>query len=172
MAIFAASLVLAAFAHGAATQEPTLVAALGSAGPETVVVQITVNRERKGEFFVKVIDGAFLARAKDLTTIGLIGAQGRTWAPGGSDEYVWVNSIPGIQATFDEARLSLDLTADPKLLPVTTVDLWSGRGEKVVYPDNPARSSTTTSAMRRKSGYGMVSSARRRSARGMAISSF
>jgi outer membrane usher protein FimD/PapC len=126
---------LVAFASAAATFEPTLVAALGSAGPETMVVQITLNGERKGQFFVNVINGAFLARAQDLKAIGLVGAHGQTWTQGGV-EFVWVASIEGIQATFDEARLSLDLAADPKLMPVSNVDLWSGRGETVVYPDN------------------------------------
>jgi hypothetical protein len=132
---FLVALVLAGIPPSAAANEPTLIAALGGDGPETMVVQITLNGERKGQFFVNVINGAFLARAQDLKAIGLVSVQGRTWAPAG-EEYVWVNSISGVAASFDEARLSLDLTVDPKLLPVSTVDLWAGRGEKVVYPDN------------------------------------
>jgi outer membrane usher protein FimD/PapC len=132
---FLVALVLAGIPPSATANEPMLVAALGGDGPETMVVQITLNGERKGQFFVNVINGTFLARAQDLKAIGLVSVQGRTWALAG-EEYVWVNSMPGVQASFDEARLSLDLTADPKLLPVSTVDLWAGRGEKVVYPDN------------------------------------
>ncbi len=135
VAAFCVALALASFAQGAVAPDSTLLAALGSSAPEVIVVQVTLNGERKGEFFVTVVNGAFLARSKDLKAIGLVAAQGRTWVSGG-DEHVWVNSIPGIDATFDEARLSLDLTADAKLLPVTTVDLWSGRNENVVYPDN------------------------------------
>src|SRR5260221_13951337 len=100
-----------------------------------MVVQITLNRERKGEFFVTVINGMFLARAKDLKTIGLVGAVGRAWSPGGG-EYLYLDLIPGIQVSFDEARLSLDLTADPQLPPVTTRDLLAGRGEKGTQPPN------------------------------------
>ena len=126
---------LAAFARTAAAQPPTLVAALGASGPETIVAQITLNEQKKGQFFVTVIDGRFLARTEDLKAIGLTSARGQTRTSGG-EEYVWVDSIAGLRATFDEARLSLDLVADPKLLPETTVDLWSGRGERVYYPDN------------------------------------
>lgn len=110
-------------------------ASLGAAGPETIVVQVTLNQERKGQFFATVVKGEFLLRAQDLKAIGLVGARGRTWQSGG-DEYLWVESIPGLAVAFDEARLSLDLTADAGLLPATTVDLWAGRGEQAVYPDN------------------------------------
>ncbi len=133
--VFALALGLAAFGGSAGAQESLLVAALGAAGPETMVVQITLNQQNKGQYFVNVVDGAFLARREDLKAIGLVAAQGRT-TMSGNEEYVWVNSIPGVQAKFDEARLSLDLVADPKLLPESTVDLWSGRGQKVYYPDN------------------------------------
>ena len=50
---------LAAFARTAAAQPPTLVAALGASGPETIVAQITLNEQKKGQFFVTVIDGRF-----------------------------------------------------------------------------------------------------------------
>ena len=135
IACFAITLVLSTFGRGAIAPDSSMVAALGSASPEVIVVQITLNKERKGEFFVTVINGAFFARTKDLNAIGLVGVKGRTWTSGG-EEYLGVNSIAGIDAKFDEARLSLDLAADPNLLPVTTVDMWAGRGEKVVYPDN------------------------------------
>lgn len=119
-------------ALGAST---TPLAALGAVGPETIVVQITLNRERKGQFFVIVVGGEFLVSAHDLKTIGLEGGRGRVRQVGG-DEYVLVSSVPGLAVAFDEARLSLDLTADSGLLPATTVDLWAGRSEQAVQPDN------------------------------------
>jgi outer membrane usher protein FimD/PapC len=113
----------------------TQVALLGAAGPETIVAEVTLNQQKKGSFFLTVIDGQFLVRAQDLKAIGVDGARGLSWRSG-DDEYVWVGSIPGLAVTFDEARLSLDLTAAPAILPATTVDLWAGRGEQVFYPDN------------------------------------
>ena len=125
----------ACFATSTAAQEPSVVAALGASAPETIVVQIVLNRAKKGEYFVAVIDGHFLARTQDLRAMGVPSAGGRTVTSGG-EEYVWVNSIPGLQAAFDEARLSLELVADPRLLPATTVDFWTGHSPKVTYPDN------------------------------------
>jgi outer membrane usher protein len=135
LAIGILALAVAAFAGTAAAQPPSLLAALGATGPEVVVAQITLNEQKKGQFFVTVIDGRFLARTEDLKAIGLTSVRGRTRTSGG-EEYVWVDSIAGVQATFDEARLSLDLVVDPRLLPETTIDLWSGRGSRVIYPDN------------------------------------
>ena len=86
---------VAAFARTAAAQPPTLVAALGSRpAPKTIVAQITLNEQKKGQFFVTVIDGRFLARTEDLKAIGLTSARGQTRTSGG-EEYVWVDSIAG-----------------------------------------------------------------------------
>jgi len=114
---------------------PSQVAALGSAGPETLVVQITLNGERKGQYFVSVINGEFLIRKQDILAIGVTTADGTSHLVAG-ETLVWANSIPGLHATFNEPRLSLDLVADPSLLPVRTVDLWAGRGNRVFFPDN------------------------------------
>jgi outer membrane usher protein FimD/PapC len=119
----------------ALAQDAPLIAQLGAGGAEKMVVQLTLNRTKKGEFFVAIVDGRFLARSEDLRAIGVVGAGGRTMTSGG-EEYVFVNSIPGITATFDESRLALDLVADARLLPSNTVDFWAGRSEKVTYPDD------------------------------------
>jgi len=107
-------------------QDAPLIAQLGAAGPEQVVVQLVLNQEKKGEYFVAVVEGKFLARTQDLLAAGVPVAGARTMVTGGN-EYVWIDSIPGVQASFDEARLALNLVADPKLLPVKTIDLWAGR---------------------------------------------
>ncbi len=116
-------------------QDAPLIAQLGAAGPEQVVVQLVLNQEKKGEYFVAVVEGKFLARTQDLRAAGVPVAGARTIVTGG-DEYVWIDSIPGVQASFDEARLALNLVADPKLLPVKTIDFWAGRSPQVAYPDN------------------------------------
>ena len=119
----------------AVAAQTTQVAMLGAAGPETIVAEVTLNRQKRGSFFLTVIDGQFLVRVQDLKAIGVDGSQGRSWRSGG-DEHVWVGSIPGLTVTFNEARLSLDLNAVPGILPATTVDLWAGRGDQAIYPDN------------------------------------
>ena len=133
----AAVLACAILASSAAlrAEDAPLIAQLGAAGPEQVVVQLVLNQEKKGEYFVAVVEGKFLARTQDLRAAGVPVAGARTMVAGGN-EYVWIDSIPGVQASFDEARLALNLVADPKLLPVKTIDLWAGRSPQVAYPDN------------------------------------
>ncbi len=128
---FAFALALAPALAAPATQ----IAALGSAEPETIIARVTLNQQKKGEFFVTIVNGEFLLRARDLKAIGLDGKRGRSWQAGG-EEYVWVASIPDLAVAFDEAELSLDLTAGAGLLPTTTVDLWAGRSGQAVHPDN------------------------------------
>ena len=130
-----AACVLLAVSTLAHAQDAPLIAQLGTSGPEKMVVQITLNQAKKGEYFVAVVDGRFLARREDLRAIGVAATGGRAITSGG-EEYVFVNSIPGIAATFDESKLALNLVADARLLPANTVDFWTGRAEKVVYPDN------------------------------------
>ena len=82
-------------------QDAPLIAQLGAAGPEQVVVQLVLNQEKKGEYFVAVVEGKFLARTQDLLAAGVPVAGARTMVTGGN-EYVWIDSIPGVQASFDE----------------------------------------------------------------------
>ncbi|MCC7218039.1 MAG: fimbrial biogenesis outer membrane usher protein [Burkholderiales bacterium] len=135
VATIVATLLAGVVALRAGASEPSLVAALGSNAPEAIVVRVVLNNTSKGEYFLAVVDGRLLVRRDDLRAIGLAATGGRPWQSGDT-EYIWVDSIPGVRATFDESRLSLDLVADPKLLPASTVDLWAGRSAKVTYPDN------------------------------------
>ncbi len=41
-------------------QDAPLIAQLGAAGPEQIVVQLVLNQDKKGEYFVAVVDGQFL----------------------------------------------------------------------------------------------------------------
>ena len=49
--------------------ENSILAQLGSTGPEKMVVQLVLNQESKGEYFVTIVEGKFLARAQDLKEI-------------------------------------------------------------------------------------------------------
>jgi outer membrane usher protein FimD/PapC len=132
-AVFACALLVASAAPRA--QDAPMIAQLGATVPEQVVVQVVLNQEKKGEYFITVVDGRFLARVQDLQAAGVPVSGARTTMTGGQ-EYAWIDSIPGVQATFDEAQLELNLVADPKLLPRKTIDLWAGRSPQVAYPDN------------------------------------
>ena len=112
---------------------PSVVSALGIAAPEPLIVQIKLNQESKGEFFVSVADGDFLIRVQDLKEIGLAQRPGQFRTIDG-EEYVSLKSIGGVTFRFDEKTLVLDLTAAPALLPKRTLDLSAGRSRDVMYP--------------------------------------
>ena len=116
---------------------PALLAMLGAGKSETLVVQISLNAQDKGQFFVSALDGDFLVRTTELKAIGLAGVRGRTQTIDG-EEMIALKSIDGMSVRFDEKALVLELSVDPRLLPVSTVDFAAGRGQKVFYPKNPS----------------------------------
>ena len=135
---FASRLLAAAIAGASAhagAAEPVAAAAVARAAAATVVVEVTLNRQSKGQYFAALVDGKFLLRAQDLKAIGLQPAAGRALQAAGVD-YVGLTSLAGVQVAFDEARMALDLTVDARLLPSTTVEMWPTRADNVVYPDN------------------------------------
>ena len=118
-----------------ASAEPPLLALLGASGPETLVVQVSVTGSSKGQFFVSASRGDFLIRVEDLRTMGLADPRGPIQRIDG-EEFIALRSVEGVSVKFDEKKLELELTIDPRLLPATTVDFASGRRQTVFYPTN------------------------------------
>jgi outer membrane usher protein FimD/PapC len=116
-----------------AAAEPPLLAVLGSTAPETLVVQVTLNNVNKGQFFVSASDGDFLIRVEDLKAMGLAAIHGRTRNIDG-EEMIALKSIDDMTVAFDERKMALELTVDPRLLPGTIVDFSGGRKQAVFYP--------------------------------------
>ena len=116
-----------------AAEGPPLLAMLGGAGPETLVVQVALNSSNKGQFFVSAWNGDFLIRVEDLKAMGFANVRGRTRNIDG-EEMIALKSIDGMSVVFDEKKLALELTVDPKLLPASTVDFAAGRKQTVFYP--------------------------------------
>lgn len=112
-----------------------------AAPPElaSTVLAITLNGEPKGDFFIFVTAaGAYLVRPVDLEAMGIRGAQGETVRVEGED-YRSLTSVPGIDVTFDEKSLTLELRAAPALLGRRTVDLLPARHPNVLQSrDNSA----------------------------------
>src|SRR4029453_10543101 len=102
---------IAACPETATAAESSLLAMLGAAGPETLVVEIMLNTENKGQFFVSATDSDFLIRAADLKAIGLAGVRGRTQTIDG-EEMIALKSIDGVSVRFDEKKLVLELAVD------------------------------------------------------------
>ena len=103
---------IGAFPSMTMAAESSLVAMLGATEPETLVVQITLNTENKGQFFVSAADGDFLIRV----------GTSRRWA---SSRYVVARRLSTARryrAEFDSKasasgstreRLSWSFTAEP-----------------------------------------------------------
>ena len=101
---------------------------------ETIICAVTVNQQKKGEFFVvKREDGDFLALPEDLRQMGITTVPPELVAVDG-ESYVSLRSMQDVAFRFDESTLTLELTAAAELLGKNTVDLRYRRSENVYYP--------------------------------------
>jgi outer membrane usher protein FimD/PapC len=98
------------------------------------ILKVVLNEEEKGEFFVNVMDdGDFLVRMEDLKKMGFSEIRGKVLALEG-EEFVSLRSMEGVRTVFDEKKLALALTADPRLLEKKVFTLRYPRQAKVYYP--------------------------------------
>lgn len=106
---------------------------------EMVVMNIVLNQEQKGEFFVHLTDdGDFLAKVEDLKTCGINDPKGEVSEIEG-ESYISLRSMEGLTFVFNEKTLSIEITAKPSLLPKTNIDFTPARQSNVYYPrDNSA----------------------------------
>lgn len=103
-------------------------------GGQMAILRILVNHEEKGEFFVFVTeDGDFLVRIEDLKKIGVTEIRGKVSILEG-EGYISLRSMEGVKTVFDEKKLALELTADPRLLGKKILNLRFPRQTKVYYP--------------------------------------
>lgn len=81
------------------------------------MVRASLNSEAKGDLFVgRTADLDFLVKPEDLKSMGLVDPAGRITMLEG-EPYLSLRSIRGLSFTFDERTLSLNISADAKLLP-------------------------------------------------------
>lgn len=101
---------------------------------ETIIVTLTLNQQKKGDFFVVFKDdGDFFIRTADLEEAGFSQLPAERIDIEG-DPHVSLRALPGVDFHFDEATLTLELTAVPELLPKTTLDLFPTRRQNVIQP--------------------------------------
>ncbi len=101
---------------------------------ETIICDVLLNQQPKGEFFVIMRDdGDFLILPEDLKKMGLHDLPATRIQAEGA-EYVSLRSVPEVSFAFDANSLSLAITASPTLLPKETSDLAFARQEHVYYP--------------------------------------
>jgi outer membrane usher protein FimD/PapC len=98
------------------------------------LLKIILNQEEKGEFYVNMTDdGDFLVRIEDLKKMGFSEVRGKISVLEG-EEFVSLGSMEGLKTVFEEKKLALELTADPRLLGKKTFALRYPRQTKVYYP--------------------------------------
>lgn len=109
------------------------------AGGQILIVEISLNGVRKGEFTVMATpDGDFLVNESDLKAMDVQPPYGTPIEMEGAAHF----SLRALQASelrFDEAKLVLFVTLPPERLPKKSLDLQPGRPQRVLEPrDNSA----------------------------------
>ncbi|WP_461498356.1 fimbria/pilus outer membrane usher protein [Ramlibacter sp.] len=100
----------------------------------TMVLAVTVNAERKGEFFVyQTRDGDFLVKLSDLEAMSLRDLKGQVVDLDG-EPHLSLRSVAGIEPRLDENTLTLEIAAASHLLGSKTVDLQPSRRPDVLRP--------------------------------------
>jgi outer membrane usher protein FimD/PapC len=102
----------------------------------TMIVAVTVNGERKGEFFVyRTGDGDFLVKLADLEAMALRDLKGELVDVEG-EAHLSLRSAAGIEPRLDEKTLTLEIAAASRLLGSKAIDLQPARRPGVLRPRN------------------------------------
>ncbi len=131
----------------AASTPAPAASATGRAKPETdaapyrkattqIVVNVTVNMESKGDFFVEFDNERNLfIRVEDLNALKLKYAEGRTVLIG-DEQYVPLSAVLDVRYTFDERNLTVAFIGKTTEVRKTAVDLFSLRTtpRNIYYP--------------------------------------
>ncbi len=103
-------------------------------GTETIILNVTLNQEVKGEFFVDRGDGGdFLLKKKDLQKIGFVLPPDTEAA---EDAPVSLKSLKGVSFVYNEKTSALEITAEPELLQREMIDFSTPRQKKIAYPND------------------------------------
>lgn len=101
---------------------------------QMAILKVVLNQEEKGEFLVSVEEnGDFLLSLEDLKKMGFSDPRGKTTVMEGS-VFLSLKSLEGVTIRFDEKKLILHLSADPRLLTRKTLPMRYAKQLKVYYP--------------------------------------
>jgi len=105
-------------------------------GDDNVILTVILNHQNKGEFYtIKTDGGDFFIKKEDLRNMGLKELTVTAHEIEG-EEYILLSSVKGIGFQFDEASLTLEITALPSYFLSQTVDLTRTRPELAQSPPN------------------------------------
>ncbi|MES2942691.1 MAG: hypothetical protein V4772_07470, partial [Pseudomonadota bacterium] len=101
---------------------------------ETMVLRVSLNTEDKGDFFVmRTPDLHYWVKVEDMKTMGFKEPTGSILTLDG-EPHISLRSMPGVGFAFDAKKLTLEITAAPRFLPTSTVDLRTARQNKGIRP--------------------------------------
>lgn len=93
---------------------------------ETLVLRVNLNTENKGDLFVqRTADLDFLVKVEDLKAIGFKDPVGTVQSIDG-EPHLSLRSMKGVTFELDTKALALNISAEPQLLPASTITLQSG----------------------------------------------
>ena len=111
-----------------------LVTTSAPASAELLIAEIRLNSQTIGEFFLEISeDGEIYIPLENFDELGLTIEAPQTIMLQ-QEKYVPLHSIHGLSAKLVEQTLTLDITAEPELLPERKVDLTTRFSQDVAYP--------------------------------------
>ncbi len=89
---------------------------------QTVILNVTLNGQNKGDYFINLTDDKdiFMTRS-DLNALGIERPSGN-WISAEGELYLSLRALPGLSFVINIEALTLDITADPSLLPMQVID--------------------------------------------------
>jgi outer membrane usher protein FimD/PapC len=105
-------------------------------GGEDFFARILLNRQPRGEMMVRrEAGGRFLLREEDWNSLGL-SIPGTVLSVEGGERLVPLSDLPGVATSFDEATVTLGITAAAERFPVYVKSLQGRRRGNVLRPDS------------------------------------
>lgn len=122
-------LALALFFAGTAQGEESL---------EAMIVDVSVNRQKRGEFTVYRNGGEFYVKAAELGALGLVARAGaRHTVRIDGEDFVALRAFAPQRLALDESRLALEIDLPPPALQKSTYDLSLNRPYPPGAPQGP-----------------------------------
>ena len=101
---------------------------------EQIIVTVLLNSQPRGDIFAVLrVDGDFLVKDAALQDMGLKQVKG-TQVEFNAEPYLSLRSVEGLSYLFNDKSLTIEIEADPTLLPTNTLDLSPVRNSGVLYP--------------------------------------
>lgn len=113
-------------------------AAMAAEAQSAALLQLTVNTVDKGAARVIIRGSEILIAVDSLKAAGVTVTPSAVETIGGVD-YVAARALePGVKVDYDAANLALALTADPRLLAPSTIDLAGAAPANLEFIDSPS----------------------------------